>query len=203
MLKYLGALAGTCVALSGVVTPVGDVKTQASPPLMRQVIGHGLQLQLTIPRLTYARDALVRVTIRLTNRSTHAIDVIGNDAPFCASGNGLGIEVRTKSGHLVFPPAAPWTLPSCGPPIVPTTVAQGTSLVDHPLIVVRGSEVRAVVTVGKQGDPAGELKTPMFRLRLTARDPRSPSALREAHIFSSAPCPGGTQPCTTWRAVSV
>lgn len=170
MLKLLSALAGMGITLCGGIAPVSSVAAQTAPPLTQQVRGHGLLLKLTIPRLTYPRDALVRVTIRLTNRSTHAIDVTGNDAPVCESGNGLGIEVQSKTGHLVFPPAAPWVMASCGRPIFPINVSPGASLVDHPLIVLRGSRVRAVVTVGRMGHPAGELKTPAFRVRLTPRD---------------------------------
>lgn len=170
MLKRIGPLAALCVALSGTAAQDGVAAARNPPPLTRQAIRYGLQLQVSIPRLTYPRDALVRVTIRLTNRSTRVIDVTGNDAPMCESGNGLGIEVQTKTGHLVFPPAAPWVMASCGRRIFPISLPPGATLVDHPLIVLRGAQVRGVITIGKVGDRTRSLKTPAFHLQLTPRD---------------------------------
>ena len=63
MIRYLIASLGMYVALSGMAVQAGDAGAQVSPLLTQQATGHGLRLQLSIPRLTYPRAALVRITI--------------------------------------------------------------------------------------------------------------------------------------------
>jgi hypothetical protein len=104
----------------------------------------GIRLTLTVPGHVYARNALLRFTVRVQNVSRHS--VLTNLGLQCMATNP-SVEVLDADGHVTsqFPPHM-W-LPSCPLPFA-VPLAVGRSITRHVLFVLNGIAVRAGLNVG-------------------------------------------------------
>lgn len=128
-------------------------------PFTSRVVSRGLELALSLPRRSYPHNALVRVRVSVRNISSHMIRVGASPAPEC-EWSGPGVEVLSTAGAPLYPPAAPWIMPSCGPPRLPRDLLPGRSLHHATLAVLRSNTIRAVVTLGS----GKEIATPLLHL---------------------------------------
>jgi hypothetical protein len=129
----------------------------------------GVALTLAVPRQPYPQNALVRVRVTLQNVSHKPVMVDATSAPECAQ-RGPGVQVLNASREVVYPPAVPWVMASCGPPIFPVALPPGHTLHHAILSILRGPLLRAVASLGPLGR-SRSVATPSLRITLTNDPP--------------------------------
>jgi hypothetical protein len=110
-----------------------------------------VRLTISVPRTSYPRDALVRVTVRLRNISRVPIVVGSAQAVECEK-VGPSAVVLSEQGDQVYPPAPLGGLQgSCGPygiddPARLPRLLPGHTMTRHPYVILRGPTIRAIAT---------------------------------------------------------
>lgn len=144
----------------------------AKKPLHAVVQRGGLRLELTVPRASYPRDALVRVwaSVRNTTHRTLWIESNGPQAP----GRYLPqVEVLDRAGHSL-PLSLTTYFPYPGPPPGPVSIAPGAAIAGPEDLVLRGARVRLSVLALSPRDPRfgphTRLETPALHLHLRPVD---------------------------------
>lgn len=105
---------------------------------------HGVKLTMRLPRRTYPRNALVRVTVSLSNVSNHTVRI----ADGCSLSNGLTADVRNGHGNVVFPRAMdffPYHCPGSALGQYGIPLRPGTTIARRPLVVLFASWIRPLV----------------------------------------------------------
>jgi hypothetical protein len=131
---------------------------------------HGLRLTLTVPRRRYPRNALIRVTLQVTNVSRHPISIESGQ-------NFPRSYVLDSSGNDSYDPVTPLgdesLLDVTGPGPRYEVINRGKTITSPDYLVLRGSEISARVFLGKLGAPAGPMIT-MPPITVTLRDEPAP-----------------------------
>jgi len=122
-----------------------------------------VKLTLIVPKRTYPRNALVRVTIRMKNASHRAVMLQG------ACGYTGGVQVINNSGQAVYSPPNLILLPGA-PPITgcaPYTLPfdPGQQVTERPYLVLAGTRIQAWDIVN------GKTLWVAMRVRLTTATP--------------------------------
>lgn len=173
------------------------------------VVGHGVRLSLTVPRRKYPRDALVRVTVQVRNISRHTVAI----APTICGPGYTSVAVTSPHGQVVYPPAVPSALPSCGSADgLPLRLNPGQGLREKVFAILRGDRVSAVahVRVNRRSATvksitAGPItltlthgRPPHVRVRITPRwgmeadvKPVDSSQSGSPYYIESSLCPSG------------
>ncbi len=102
-----------------------------------------VRLSLRLAAASYPQDALVPVTVRMTNASRRPILLSSS----CSSGvsGTLGAHVLDDRGQVVYPPALPaFPNSNCGVAI-PTPLAPGGKVAQHILVILRGRRIEPLV----------------------------------------------------------
>lgn len=151
----------------------------AHPALRVEASLDGVKLVLTLPRRTYPRGALARVTLRVENLYPNSVSLHSR----CGIGNPA-VEVLDSSGATAYPP------PTAPPPIdyqhvmcrsaPPPRFTRPQSFDVTEYVLLRGGQIRAVAAIDVlQGSGTGRtiqmatLVTPSITVRLTR--PHRPS----------------------------
>jgi hypothetical protein len=161
-----GSIVRWIVAVSMVASLVWPAavpqETAAAPATQVSVTVRGVTLSLFVPRRTYPRNALVRMTVRVKNGSRDSMTV--QSSACRADGPSPAVRVLDAHGRVVFPPALPepplGDFPCPVPP--PPLLLPGHVATRQFYVILRANRVRAVVT----SDVDGELKTPLVPIRL-------------------------------------
>jgi hypothetical protein len=167
------AVLGLVLGGGSVTTPTNAATASSATPV--QVTSDGVQLSLLLPRRDYARNALVRLTIKITNQSQPGLTV----AAGCGGKTPTVVVVR-GDGTVAFPPVLP------PPPlddsycrIPPMGAVPAGKSADFPVYaVLRARSISAAATVtlpGAAGSPATvlDLRTPSVQLSLRRGAPPS------------------------------
>jgi hypothetical protein len=122
----------------------GGAQAASSAETVVSTTEDGIRLTLIVPSHVYARNALLRLTVRVQNVSRHS--VLTNLGLQCMASNP-SVEVLDAHGNVTsqFPPHM-W-LPSCPFPFA-VPLAAGRSTTRRVLFVLNGVAVRAVLKVG-------------------------------------------------------
>jgi hypothetical protein len=184
----------------------GGFHPAGSGPITVAVTAAGLHLTMTIPRRTYPLNALVRVTLSLTNVTNHTVALGPQD-----NGNGTcatsypQAEVHGAGGKLLFPPAVTLPLHLPCPNYLGMPLAAGKSLVQREYLILRGPRVVAVAST-RTGQTFSPITTRPVVLTLTSESPptatvtksplgidvHSPVAVSgRLHYVSTWTCPAG------------
>jgi hypothetical protein len=114
---------------------------------------HGVKLSLSVPRRSYPRNALVRVTVRLENVSGHTVLVSGN--------NPAMVVVSDASHQVVYWPDAPFM----GQELFGQSMARRPTIHLRPhhhlarsfFVILRGPFLQAQATLGAPAKESGIL----------------------------------------------
>lgn len=102
-------------------------------------VAHGVEMSLTIPRQSYARNALVPVEAQIKNVTHHTL--------LLQAACGVPtVQVIDAHGNVLYPPAVmnfEWECQAVGP--VP--LAAGQDVADHDFIIARAGRLRATVDI--------------------------------------------------------
>jgi hypothetical protein len=150
-----------------VFLPIARAQATTGAAITVSTVSHGVRLTIAIPRTAYPRRALVRVDLRVENVSNRRVFLTER----CPVTNP-DVEVLNALGLVVYPLPEPASFP---PPKCPAPVPgeHGQPLgphqvrVWHPYIVLFGSRVQAVASVGE----FGVVSTRPVALRLIATTP--------------------------------
>lgn len=120
----------------------GTIQADRTGGITTWAMAGGLKLSLTVPSLSYPRNALIRVSVSIQNVSRHVVGYLipGVSLPGVASPQA---EVLDRSGRIVFPPAMPYMPPLPGPPPSLQPLQPGQTIRVSEYIVVRGARIRA------------------------------------------------------------
>jgi hypothetical protein len=110
-------------------------------------IVHGIKLSLILDRQTYPANALVQATVRVKNLSGAAVDLGASSGRFCPT-TSPGIQVLDGAGAIVYPPEVD-DYSICTPLPYNGVLPPGEGIQRHLLVILRGSYVQAVVSVGR------------------------------------------------------
>jgi hypothetical protein len=156
----------------------------------------GLRLTLTVPRRSYPRNALARVTVRVENVSHH-------DVTFMTPGiappgvTAPQVQVLDRTGHALFPPALSDYPPLPGP--APSIVILHPGETQHMrlFIIVRGARIRATIPFTPRAQPFPSVQYPLNALTtrpITVRLTSAPSPTVTEHQTSAGPVFDVTRP---------
>lgn len=133
----------------------------------------GMRLTLSVPRRSYPRNALIRVAVRMTNRShlTMPLPYLSDTGRPCAPST---VEVFNDHYIVRYPPvvqARPGeplpVSPPCGAPgIEPTQLRPGQTVSGSDLVILRAEDIHATVYARRI-----RVTTPTVRLVLTPSQP--------------------------------
>jgi hypothetical protein len=133
------------------------------------VRSHGILLSITLPNIPFPRNALTRVKVSLQNVTQHTVSVWspGDDYTLPQA------EVMNRAGKVVYPDPLKYLPPLPGPPpaLVPLSPRETRNVSVY--VILRGSRVRAAVSVGNGPAWPGILVTTSF-LVVRLRKPDSP-----------------------------
>lgn len=161
--------AAVLLLVAAALLPGQRARAGRAPVMTASRTARGVRLTLDLPRQTYPRDALVRVSVTVQSVSRTPVLVGATAAPECMR-RGPGVQVLDAAGAAVYPPAAPWVMASCGHPIFPAALPPGHTLHHTMLTVLRGPEVRGVAAIGPMGS-AHQVVTPPLRITFTDEPP--------------------------------
>lgn len=147
-----------------ILVPFLPVSRVQAASLRSTMTRYGLRLTLTVPATTYARNALIRVSVSLYNGSTKPYTTFPGSCP----GSTITAQVINSANVADYPPILQplgQTRPCTANRV---TIAPGHTLTRNLLIILRDDRVRAVaqLTAGKK---AADLVTPPVTLHLTSR----------------------------------
>jgi hypothetical protein len=125
----------TLAALLFVLHPVS---TSATSGVHVSRISHGLRLTLSVPRIDYPHNALVRVTLTLENVSHRTVMLNGNGA--------LSVSVVDAAGHEHYAPSDPfggtgYFTPTGGPKRPPAPLRAGHRIQTQVFLILRAATV--------------------------------------------------------------
>jgi hypothetical protein len=150
--------------------PIGRAQAHDLSRAVARTTSHGLRLTLTVPRRRYPRNALIRVTLKVTNVSRHPISIESGQ-------NFPRSYVLDSSGNDSYDPVTPLgdesLLDVTGPGPRYEVINRGKTITIPDYLVLRGSEISARVFLGKLGAPAGPMIT-MPPVVITLRDEPAP-----------------------------
>jgi hypothetical protein len=152
------------------IVSVGGVRSGAVQPggHVVRASAYGFQLTLNVPKQMYPRNALVRLSVRLSNISAEPVMVETS----CKSDNP-SVEVVRPDGTIALPPVIPFPpLDDVSCALPPLQLQRGESQTSTIYAVLRARHIRAVVALGLPGTPAKpgrevSLRTPSVSVRLT------------------------------------
>jgi len=102
----------------------------------------GVKLMLAVPKRAYPRNALVRVTVRLRNVSSHDIQLY-NACPYGA----IWVQVVNRHGAVVYPPAVRSPVPQTCPPAVATPLSPGRAVQRRVYVIFHAERLQPVVAI--------------------------------------------------------
>ena len=109
------------------------------------VVAHGVKLVFSVPRRVFPNDALIRVEVQVRNISRGDLQIDTTFRGPCIS--QTKVEVLNDDGQSVYPPALqPFPAPPCAP-YIPEILRAGQMVKRTPLVILRGSHLRASVGV--------------------------------------------------------
>jgi hypothetical protein len=150
--------------------PIGRAHAHSLSRAVARTASHGLRLTLTVPRRRYPRNALIRVTLQVTNVSRHAISIESGQ-------NFPRSYVLDSSGNAGYDPLSPLGAESLSGPTGPgpryEVINRGKTITSPDYVVLRGNEISARVFLGKLGAPSGPMIT-MPPVAVTLRDEPAP-----------------------------
>lgn len=156
----------SCLAalLAGLISLLLATPAQpAAAPVVRAT-KYGFSLSLSLPGTSFARDALVRVTLTLHNGSGRPATSWPGRCPHLT----LEAQALDVGNVALYPPAldaasAPFTGCASGT----FRLAPGQTVVRHQILLVRAAKIRGLAELDTGGKIA-DIVTPVVRVRLTA-----------------------------------
>jgi hypothetical protein len=145
----------------------GRIARSAGGPITMWASGGGMRLSLTMPRRSYPRNALARVTVRVQNVSTHAVT-------YLVSGSALSgvstpqVQAFDRLGKVVFPSVQSEEPMLTGAGSISVLLHPHTSRVFRDLVIVRGARLRATVEFTPRAQPFDGVQYPQNLLATRA-----------------------------------
>jgi hypothetical protein len=143
-LRYNATLSLAVALLLSAWSPVSRTNASSVATLHVDTVTHGVKLSLSVPRQTYPKDALVRVTVRLQNVSRHTVLVSGN--------NPATVVVLDSSHQAVYRPDTPFLgralFGQSVPPRLAIKLRPNQRLVNSFFLILRGPLLQAEATLG-------------------------------------------------------
>jgi len=145
-----------------------------------EIVTKGLDLFLSLPEHQYPVNAIVQATMRVTNVSTHAIELRRTSFYGCGGTFAPQAVVMSNTRAQVFPPiVAGGPYPECSvlPPGAATTkLPAGAALASRQYLLLRWPQIRAFVTLAGSRVRSGfqtnwpGVGTPILTVTLTRSD---------------------------------
>jgi hypothetical protein len=155
------------VAVAAVMIAPGQARAQPASSREVSAVTHGLKVTLSVGRLRYPRNALVRARVTVANVSRHAILLSTNNAPW--------VGVYAATGSLVYDPRLPFgrdtfVFPK-GPYRPPISLRAGASQTGRSMLILRGRVLRPTVAIVRARGFETSWTGPEIRLSLSPPDP--------------------------------
>jgi hypothetical protein len=174
------------VLLGSSVVSHPSASAQPVPAHLATTTWHGLALTLRLSAGDLPKDALVRATVSLTNRSRWAREVLYGG---CDQADGtLSPRVLLADGTVAPLPAVLWPPVSCGPAPLPATLLPGQTLARRLYLILTGEIVQGSVRIGGYG--SGHLMKVRVRPHLEGELPP------EVRLHATSPTYATIQPLT-------
>jgi len=202
-------------------TPSAIALTRGALPSSKHVSYRGgFRFVVSLPSLSYPRNALVPVHIDVTNISDRSVRV-RRSRPECPDGANPSAEVVSGTGSIVYPPANPH-MSTVNCPYFAQLLSPGKTMSTQSYVVMRDKRIRPVVILEPgSGDTVQNVTVrgkavavqltheapPIVTLHPSADDVnatiRSPQPVSGRLMYvDMADCPGTSEGSYVWRRAS-